>query len=48
MIDFGFWKDSGGRVLDADLFDQNKLLRSVITLVAIRDQIYTLVQQTAA
>lgn len=45
LSETGFWKGSGGQVLESDFIHQDSVWRSVITSVSIRDRIYAIVQQ---
>lgn len=42
----GFWSGRGGLVIESDYNDHEKIWRSIITSVSIRDRIYAVVQQT--
>lgn len=48
LQDSGFWKGSGGLVLNYDYNDGNRIWRSVITSVVVRSRVYAVIQQTIA
>ena len=45
FVGTGFWRGTGGQVLDFDFIINDSNWRSIITSVSIRDRIYAIVQQ---